>query len=321
MAKSPANLLDLNYRDAPAPRVSRPIIDVHTHVYATPHTPVMFEAADLYGIGPIVSMTPLKDVEALRRNYGDRLSFIAIPNWKEMSDKDSFREQWIADLKSFWDFGARLCKFWMAPRLRKEYGLTVDHPWMRPVVETAIDLGYEFMIHAGDPTRWFEREDKYADVSIYGTKEQQYEQVEWLLERIAPRTLIGAHMGGNVENLAFLQGLLDRHANYVIDTSATKWIVREVEPQPDAVREFVVRNVDRVLFGSDLVVHVDTDSFDHYASRYWCQRMMWESDYRGRSPIEDPDAGDEPRLAGTALPVDALEAIYYKNARRLGFAQ
>jgi hypothetical protein len=123
-----------------------------------------------------------------------------------------------------------------------------------------------------------------------------------------------------VEDPDFLQGLLDRHANYVLDTSATKWIVREVARQPERVREFMIRNADRILFGSDLVASDKFREFDHYASRYWAHLQMWETAYRGESPIEDPDAEQPPRLAGVDLPEDVLRALYIENAQRLELA-
>ncbi|RMF76336.1 MAG: hypothetical protein D6744_12420, partial [Planctomycetota bacterium] len=258
----------MDYRDPPPQKTDAPIIDFHTHVHECDATPLMLEAARLYGVRHIVTMTPLADVDAIRRRLGSFVDFIAIPNWKQMRADDSFRRQWIADLRSFRDGGARLCKLWMAPRMRKEYGITAKHPFLRPVLDAAAELGFDIMIHAADPSVWFSPGARYADTSVYGTKAEQFEQVEWLAELIAPRRLIGAHMGGCIEELDRLQGLLDRHANYFIDTSATKWIVREVARQPEAVRAFVIRNPDRILFGSDLVVRNEYDSFDHYASRY-----------------------------------------------------
>jgi hypothetical protein len=113
-----------------------------------------------------------------------------------------------------------------------------------------------------------------------------------------------------------LQSLLDRHANLLLDSSATKWIVREVARTPERVRAFIIRNSERILFGSDVVVDDKLD-FEHYASRYWCQRTMWETPDRGESPIEDPDAENPPRLAGLDLPVDVLARLYHENAERI----
>jgi predicted TIM-barrel fold metal-dependent hydrolase len=313
-----ANRLGLDYRKPPPRKVSLAIVDIHSHIHFGPHAERFFEAADLYGIDHVVSMTPLADVPKLREKYPTRMSFIAIPDWKRYDNNEKHRDSWIQDLAVFREHGSKICKFWMAPPMRGEHGLTVDHPFLRPVVDAAVQLGYQFMIHAGDPSVWWKPGARYADTAKFGTKREQYMQVEWLLDHVAPRIVIGAHMGGSVEETDFLQGLLDRHANYRIDTSATKWIVREVARQPERVRDFVIRNSERVLFGSDLVAADRFQTFDHYASRYWAQQMMWETAYRGESPIEDPDADSPPKLAGVDLPADVLRKIYGENAQAAG---
>lgn len=313
-----ANRTGIDYRNAPPRRSPGPIIDIHSHIHPGPCAATFFEAADRYGITHVVSMTPLEEARQLREQMPGRLSFIAIPNWRTFDDKVEHRQQWLADLGVFREMGSRICKFWMAPPMREKHGLTIEHEFVRPVVRAAIDLGYQFMIHAGDPSVWWKPGARYADTAKFGTKRDQYRQVEWLLDFVAPRIVIGAHMGGTVEDLPLLQGLLDHHPNYRIDTSATKWIVREVARQPAAVRDFVIRNAGRVLFGSDLVAMEKYKSFDHYASRYWAHQQMWETAARIESPIADPDADDPPRLAGVDLPADVLRKIYHENATALG---
>jgi hypothetical protein len=61
---------------------------------------------------------------------------------------------------------------------------------------------------------------------------------------------------------------------------------------------------------------------EHYVSRYWCQRTLWESAWEGRSPIADPDytpPGEPatPLLRGLHLPDDVLRQVYHANTRRL----
>ncbi len=73
--------------------------------------------------------------------------------------------------------------------------------------------------------------------------------------------------------------------------------MREVSPRRDAIRALICRYPDRFLFGSDLVTRHSLTR-EHYVSRYWCQRTLWESDWEGPSPIADPDyppAGDDRR--------------------------
>ncbi|MEM8496110.1 MAG: hypothetical protein AAF663_12080, partial [Planctomycetota bacterium] len=100
-----------------------------------------------------------------------------------------------------------------------------------------------------------------------------------------------AHMGGTPEDLDFLQTLLDRHPNFVVDTSACKWQVRELSRHPERFASFCQRNQGRVLFGTDIVASEQMDQVgdDLYASRWWALRTLIETDYDGPSPIVDPD--------------------------------
>jgi predicted TIM-barrel fold metal-dependent hydrolase len=302
----------------PPLKVDCSIIDAHVHVHNGPTVATFFEAATLYGVTKVVSMTPLDEVDALRAAYPGRLAFIAIPRWRNMAKSAEFQKQWIEDLAAFREKGARRMKFWMAPPMRGDHGLTLQDPFFAPIIRAALDLGYDFMVHVGDPSAWFRPGGRYADVAKFGTKREHYPQLEFLLETVAPHNVIAAHMGGYIEEPAFLQSLLDRYPNLYLDSSATKWVVREVARQPEVMREFMLRNQDRVLFGSDLVIH-DKCDFDHYASRYWAHRMVWETAQRGESPIEDPDAENPPKLAGLDLPLAVLRRLYYENAAALGY--
>ncbi len=316
-APSPANRLGLDYRQPPRPKVAVPRIDVHTHVHQGPTVGAFFEAATLYGVERVVSMTPLDEVAALRAQWPDRLAFIAIPRWREMACTADFQRQWLADLAAFRALGARWMKFWMAPPMRGQHGVTLRDAFFEPLIRSGLDLGLHFMVHIGDPDEWFAPGARYADAAKFGTKRAQYPQLEWLLDTVAPRHVVAAHLGGSPEDPAFLQELLDRHPNLLLDSSATKWVVRAIARHPAAMREFLLRNQDRVLFGSDVVVGEKFD-FEHYASRYWVHRQLWETAYDGESPIEDPDAGPVPRLRGLNLPGDVLARLYRANAERVG---
>jgi hypothetical protein len=201
-----------------------------------------------------------------------------------------------------------------------------------------------YMAHVGDPDIYFRT--KYADTAKYGTKADQYAPFERMLDQFeAP--WIAAHMGGWPEDLNFLTGLLSRHPNLYLDTSATKWVARELARHPaEAVRMFFIRWKGRILFGSDIVTTEDhlrpakerpdhpksdqasspEDAFDLYASRYWTLRTILETAYVGESPISDPDlrlgipehTGDDaaPTLRGASLPADVLRAVYRDTHRR-----
>lgn len=309
-----------------------PLLDVHTHVMRTqPRDPaqpanelpppggtvdqaaVMLEVAAEFGVERLWSMCPPEDIPPLRNAFGSRLEFIgSIHKKPDEPDDAAYRL-----LDHFLGLGVRILKFWSAPRGR-ERGLFVDAPWR---IETARRAGAArvrtIMVHVADPDAWFRK--MYADSSRFGTKAEQYVGLERMLQLFPAFTWIGAHMGGDPEHADHLEALLERYPHLVFDMSATKWQVREVSAHRDAVRALICRHPDRFLFGSDLVTRHGLPR-EHYVSRYWCHRSLWESDWEGPSPIADPDHdadGATPLLRGLALPPDVLAQVYRGNALRL----
>lgn len=316
---NPANRIGLDYDNHQIPRLGAARIDVHSHVNDVVHTGSLLAAADCYEVGTIVSMTALAKLPAIATAHPERFRFIAVPQWRKFEVTPAFRALWCDDLRAFAGHGVRWCKFWVAPPMRGERGLTLKSEFLRPVIDAALGLDFQFMVHVGDPSVWFAPDARYADAAKYGTKADQYPQLEWFAELVAPRTVIAAHLGGYSEDPTFLDGLLSRHENLMLDTSATKWIVREVSRHPATIREFVTKWQDRVLFGSDIVTD-DKHDFEHYASRYWAQETLWQTGYRGESPIDDPDADDPPKLHGVALSPEVLKKVFRENALRIKIA-
>jgi len=176
------------------------------------------------------------------------------------------------------------------------------------------------MVHVGDPDAWFRT--VYADAAKFGTKREQYTGLRRLLEMFPDLIFIGAHMGGDSEHPDHLEELLERYPHLHFDTSATKWQIREVSPRREAVRSLICRHPRRFLFGTDLVTRHHLPR-EHYVSRYWCQRTLWESAWQGPSPIADPDhvpaegGPPTPLLHGLELPAEVLKQVYWENARRI----
>ncbi len=349
-----ANRLGLDYR-AEAARLGRPvvpIIDAHIHVNGKRAAAVFQQVAAMYGIERVVTQTRLAEAHAVRDILGDMARFVAIPDYGSTDRDTAMTSGYLSDIERWHaEFGARLMKLWCAPRLRDlatgphaaEF-VPLDSPWRIRQVELAQSLGMMVKVHIADPDTWFQT--KYADGARYGTKRSQYEPLERMLDRFHGPWIL-AHMGGWPEDLAFLSSLLDRHPTLNLDTSATKWIVREVSKHPrDEVVGFLTRYSGRILFGSDIVTTDDhllsekkpgvysgelasspEQAFELYASRYWAQRTLWESDYDGQSPIADPDLAmvdparfaptDAPTLRGKALPPEMLRMLYSGAAKRV----
>ena len=327
------NTLGLDYR-AEAEMLGEPvtpIIDVHTHINGGRAAEVWADAAARYGVVQTYSQTVLENATAVRDALGDRVRFIAVPDFMSADKKHAFTEGFLERIR-IWhgEHGARMLKFWQAPRLRDLMDdetmaeLALDGPWKARAVELAQELGMMVMIHIADPDTWFAT--KYADASRYGTKAQNYEPFVRLISRYPETQFLAAHMAGSPEDLGFLSGLLERHPNLSIDTSACKWQVRELSKQPDALRAFCERNAGRVLFGTDIVANNTNIDFDLYASRYWALRTLMETGYDGASPIVDPDlhmvdpSVDEKSTAalkGAGIYGDVLRELYFGAAQKI----
>lgn len=329
------NVTGHDYADRRHFRYSGPIIDIHAHVMLTrPNDPpagppvgsgpgassdqaaTMLDVASEFGVARTYSMCLPDDIPVLRERFGRRLGFNG-PIQKKPDEPDDVAYRL---LDRYLESGVEIIKFWGAPRGR-ERGLIVDAPWRVECARRAVAAGIKvFMVHVADPDVWFRT--VYTDVAKFGSKLDQYKGLERLLGEFPQATWIGAHMGGDPEHADHLEDLFTRYPNYHVDTSATKWQVREVSANRDAIRSLVCRYPERVLFGVDLVTRHHLER-EHYVSRYWCERTLWESDWEGRSPIADTDhhhAADEPStplLRGLKLPLDVLEKVYHNNALRL----
>jgi hypothetical protein len=350
---NPSNRFGLDYAAEAAsfPKLPYPIIDVHSHINGVDAGRLYLQAARLYGVGLTYSMSMLEQVPAMREIFGDTIRFIAVPNWGGVDKKHEMGAGFIDRIKGFHQAGCRIVKFWAAPRsvdMALKFGgdrkdMRLDAPIRVEAMKIASDLGMMFMTHVADPDTWFAT--KYADAMIYGSKAEQYEPLERLLDQFK-QPWIAAHFGGSPESLPFLSGLLDRHPNLYLDTSAAKWIIREISKHPRGeVMTFLTKHQGRIMFGSDIVTmdeHLTPatdklemaakassaeDAWDLYASRYWALRKLWETDYDGESPIADPDLKmvepsrfddmSAPILRGVKLPPQLLRSLYHDAAAKL----
>ena len=348
-----ANLAGLDYAQEARAALGKPpvpIYDAHAHIAGARAAAVYADVCQHFHVAGVSSQTRIEDASNVRNILADRVRFVAIPDYSSPDRAHAQTNGFIESIRRWrGDHDARLVKFWNAPRLRDFAGdladdiAAVDAPWRRKVADEAMKLGYAFMCHIADPDTWFAT--KYADPSRYGSKADQYKPLERML-REYPRPWLLAHMAGWPEDLDFLDQLLSNHSNAYIDTSATKWIVRELSKHTgQRVRAFLDRWKGRVLFGSDIVTsddHLEPDTdieetnvvrrahaqqassrdeaFDLYASRYWAMRTLFETNWSGKSPIADPDLAmvdpmnhDEmssPPLKGVAATPDQLSALY-----------
>lgn len=262
MGTKPANRFGLDY-EAEARALGKPptpIIDFHTHVNGKGAVQIWSRVAELYGITKVITMVRLADAMVVKDFLGEQVEFIAFPDFRSADRGYAMRDGFLVDIQRFHDeHNSKMIKLWNAPRMRElfpgESGADLvefDGAARVKQVELAQKLGMGVMVHIADPDTWFAT--KYADASMYGSKRSYYRGLEVMLARFRDVPWVAAHMGGYAEDLDFLDGLLERHPNLSLDTSATKWVVRELSRHPrERVIAFFTRWQGRIFFGSDVV--------------------------------------------------------------------
>lgn len=322
----PANRLGLNYHAAAtALPWKHSITDAHVHIHGVKAAHLLMEVADLFGIDRLWSQSPLEDIDPLRAEFGDRIEFVAVPNYAAKLQEDTFTTDWLKRIELFAEKGVRICKFWAAPRgIDFHPSLRLESDIGRQAMKLAHQAGMMFMTHVADPDTWFATQ--YRDAAKYGLKPDHYKPLERLLQEYSDVPWMAAHMGGHPEDLGHLQYLLDTYPNLHLDTSAAKWMIRELSKRPAEFRALCQRNPGRILFGTDIVASDAMFDFNLYASRYWALRTLMETDYNGPSPIVDPDlhAVDPsvaidatPPLYGAHLDPTTLTYLYQTASREL----
>jgi len=316
-----------NVLPAPPRKVGLPLIDPHTHVGRLEATETLLGAALAYGVERLLGITAPEAATVLESRFPGRFVFAVSLDYSRRDDPEAFQRENVGRLRRAHAAGFRVVKFWFKPSFNADTGMYLNDDRLTPVFELMAELRMPGLVHIADPDIWFETH--YRDGARFGTKLQAYEQLEHVLRRHPDVNILGAHFGGHPEDLDHVGRLLDAYPNYFIDTSATKWVCRELGRQPERARAFLTKHARRILFGSDLVAREGWLA-ELYAQRYWVQQMLWEGEGAFRSPIPDgdyqeiarrqggnPGPEEGPVFTGLELPVDVLRRVYYANAVEL----
>jgi predicted TIM-barrel fold metal-dependent hydrolase len=320
-------------------RAKFPVIDAHFHL--DPHetgvdADMIVRAMDSLGIERIVSVDGYpQQFERLaaefRGKYPDRFSlFAVIDPWKiTKADFPDVQLDWMEAAAADGATGFKVFKA-LGLLIRDTSGtlVPIDDPRLAPLWEKAADLGLPVMMHLMDPTPFFDPIDRHneryeelralPEWSFHGdafpSKAELLDQRENLL-RNHPRTVfIGAHLGDNPEDLAYVARLLETYPNYFVEFSSR---VSDLGRQPFTARRFFVRFQDRILFGTDGGASdygTEWGWVRHY--RAYFTFLETENEY-----MEYPLWGVQPqgrwRVYGISLPDSVLRKVYYENAARL----
>jgi predicted TIM-barrel fold metal-dependent hydrolase len=185
-----------------------------------------------------------------------------------------------------------------------------DDPRLDAVWEACAEFGIPVSIHIADhPSCWQplgpgqERTPDFQHFNLCGEDVPSYNELLAMRDRMLaahPRTtFIACHLSNQGNDLGSVSAALDRYANLYLDISARDY---ELGRQPRSAPEFLTHYQDRVLFGTDM----------------GRAREMYQAWWR---LLETADEFIPGRLwwrnYGLELADATLEALYYKNAKRI----
>ena len=258
---------------------------------------------------------------AAKERYPQRFIFA---KYLSLRDIARYNVQPVLDeISKLRDQGYALAKSWFGPRW-SDYiegvprDFRINHPKLDPVFQALEDDDIPLIIHMGDPDTYYA--SHYRDSEKYGTKEEHLSQLEDVLSRHPKLKFQIPHFGSQPEihRLPDLSRWMDEFPNFVVDTSSSRWMARELSKDTGKARDFMLKYSDRVLFGTDLFA--GRGDRDYFSGRYVAQRILWETDERD-TPLPFPDADTEDTggtfINGLDLPLSVLGKLYWKNANRI----
>ena len=296
-----------------------PIFDAHTHIGEIETTEKMLKIEDEFGVTVQIGIVHSKDgFEAAKERYPERFVFAKYLSLRDIAHYNV--DPVINEISCTKDEGYSLAKTWFGPRWRDYIedvpaGFRIDSPKLEPVFQALEDNDLPIIIHVADPDTYFELH--YQDASKYGTKEENLNQLQNVLERHPKVVFQIPHFGAQPEipRLTNLGSWLDRFPNIILDTASSRWMARELSKDVKKARAFLMKYSNRILFGTDL--SANRGDMEYFGTRYSAQRYLWETSVTAHPlPFEDVDTKDSGGtfINGLDLPLTVLRKLYWENA-------
>ncbi len=317
-------------------------IDAHIHFKGDhPESIAFLEAHDL----KLLNVSVAKDVHGeWRRRLADDYSELAAAHPDRYAwctafdlprpDDPDYVERMIEELDRDFAHGALACKVWknigMEVKAPDGRFLMVDDPLLEPIFAHLAREGRTLLMHIAEPLACWQPLDPASPHYGYYSKNPEWHmhgkkgfpshaELIAARDRVAERhpelRVVGAHLGSLAHDVSEVAKRLERYPNFAVDTSARLGDLA-LQP-PEKVRAFFKRFADRVLFGTDLVMHAPQAAMTD-AERAQALRRTAECYRREFAYYETRDSltlfGRE--VEGLGLPQALLEKLYLENARR-----
>jgi predicted TIM-barrel fold metal-dependent hydrolase len=258
------------------------------------------------------------------RAYPGRFATFCRLDWDDCQHR-GWPDRFAKALQDSAERGATGLKVWkdVGLHVRDESGALVlcDDERLAPAWEVAAQTHLPVLIHIADPPAFFEplseRNERLEQLLVhpewhfadpkFPRFQELIDALEHLVAANADVTFIGAHVGCNAEDLAWVGRMLDTYPNFYVDIAAR---VADLGRQPRATRRLILSHPTRVLFG--------TDAFPpkHGAYAGYFRFLETDDEYFPYSHSNPPGCGRW-TISGLDLPDDVLVDVYGANARRI----
>ena len=303
-----------------------PVIDYHNHLDSMAADDLL-RIMDVCEVEFLVNITmqtgdaALAQMDRLRTADPKRFATIGWMDWSGV-ERNDFAAVTCDRLEKMVEHGAVGIKFWkdLGLVLKDQQGRLrrIDDDRFAPIFEKAAELKLPVMFHTADPDAFFDpitpENERYEELAAHPdwgfsdvpvTKRDLLEQRNRVFARHPTTQFLGAHLAECGEDLAYLAGLLDTHANLQIDISAR---TPELGRQPYSARAFFLKYADRIVFGTDLLPEVAM-----YRGYY---RFLQTADEYFNYPTHASGQGRW-NIYGIFLPDAVLRKVYRENALKL----
>jgi hypothetical protein len=297
---------------------SGPVVDTHLHFWNEKLIPFFFKWATVYFPDlSVVSMMNPDLIPKIPEEYKDRTIVAQFLTTKHVGEYNA--SELIKQIETAYTAGVEVIKLWLAPRfldfnkLKGPFNLLDER--LEPVFSRLEDYHYTVSAHIADPDLWYLFQ--YQNIDKYGKKYDHISRFLTIHRKFPKIKFFATHFGCWPENLPELSRILDIHQNLYVNTGSTRWMLRELSKNNGRTYEFFQKHQDRIIFGTDLHVTQEPMNPEYIITRYWSQRIYWETTVNTKLPFDDPDAPFGISFTGLNLPKNILEKIYYKNFMRL----
>ena len=310
---------DLNNPLAGLSPLSTDICDSHVHIWDVDEFNELEKWGHLYGIQRFVGIAQPEVKKTLEQNGKDsKIIFAFYLPMDAFSDHNP--EKILEAVDEAQNLEYSMVKMWFGPRFLDYFEtsnkskFSIAAPEFEPVFSRIEDYNIPIDIHVADPDVWYQT--KYLDKELYRTKKEAINEFLTVLEKHTSLRAISVHFGSLPESLLQLESIFKKYPNFYIDTASTKWVVRELGKNTRKSREFLINYKKRILFATDLSVGWGDRTEDYIATRYWAQRLFWETDVKeAELPFSDEDNPNPPTfINGLNLPQSVLNRFYWQNA-------